>query len=493
MPELGSLLSGIATILVPLFLIVAVIAALVGVTRWRRVVGPNEALIVYGRGKPRVVVGGATTVLPVIENAQKMSLRIITIRVERDNVKTANSIELLLNWVAQVQIGSDPDSILTAARAFLGQTAGEIERVIQETLTGNFREVVATLTPEEVHQQKEEFAKRVLEFAAPEMKAMGLTIVALTVGEIADDVGYFQALGAPRIAEVKAAAKIAEADSARDSRVKTAHAELAAKEAEVAAAQRTAEAEHTLALKRAELKKAADDAKAQADVSYELKETELREGLVSRQGAVELQKQRQAALAAAEAVSVAQNTQKATVIVLAEAARQAAELQAEGEAKATTLKAGAEAEAERLKGQASADAIRATGEATAASTQAALMAQAEGEQKLAQARAAMDGVNLQLEIARMMFEAQVKIAAEYAGALAGIGANMKVVQFSGGSADGQQGNLLLQTLMQVPELAAVLNEKTLALAGADVPTIISRVVEMLKGAKVGTVVPEAKA
>jgi len=166
------------------------------------------------------------------------------------------------------------------------------------------------------------------------------------------------------------------------------------------------------------------------------------------------------------------------------------ELQAEGEAKATTLKAGAEAEAERLKGQASADAIRASGEATAASTQAALMAQAEGEQKLAEARAAMEGVNLTLEIALATLKSREAIAAEFAKALAGLGGNMKIVQFSSSVAGQSGGNLLLQTLMQVPEVAAALNAQVEALSGKDVPTLLAAVAQILRGGAVAAK-PEA--
>jgi flotillin len=51
---------------------------------------------------------------------------------------------------------------------------------------------------------------------------MGLQIVSFTIKEINDSVGYLEALGKPRIAEVQRDATIAQAEATRDATIKSA-------------------------------------------------------------------------------------------------------------------------------------------------------------------------------------------------------------------------------------------------------------------------------
>ena len=53
------------------------------------------------------------------------------------------------------------------------------------------------------------------------MANMGLTIVSFTIRDIRDTVGYLDALGKPRIAQVKRDATIAQAEADRDSQIRS--------------------------------------------------------------------------------------------------------------------------------------------------------------------------------------------------------------------------------------------------------------------------------
>src|SRR5215212_4260518 len=91
-------------------------------------VGPNEALIISGRGTTRtdpttgqkerigyrIVKGGGTIVWPVLETAKRLSLEVMTIEVETPRVYTAQGVQVTVDGIAQVKVRSDEISIATA-------------------------------------------------------------------------------------------------------------------------------------------------------------------------------------------------------------------------------------------------------------------------------------------------------------------------------------------------------------------------------------------
>ena len=59
--------------------VLAVVFIIVMSARLYRKAGPNEALIVYGfRGVPRVIKGGGTVVLPMVELCRSLSLELMS-------------------------------------------------------------------------------------------------------------------------------------------------------------------------------------------------------------------------------------------------------------------------------------------------------------------------------------------------------------------------------------------------------------------------------
>ena len=500
--------TGTVGILIVFALALLVVVVVVAAASIRRRVGPHEALIISGRGATtyddegnlkmlggRVVSAGGTLVIPVLEQAQRLDLRVMTIEQLGDTVITRPGVPVVVDWVAQLQINPTQTGIVTAARAFLGMTVSAIKEIATDALSGNFREVVATLTPEELLREKEQFAASVTDFAAPEMEKLGLQIISLNVREISDKVGYFENLGAPRIAAVRRDAKIAEAEADRDARVKAATARQEATRAELEVETRIAEATKERDVKQAQFRRESESQKAEADAAYGLREATTKRELAEKDGAVEVERQKQLAQAAEQSIEVAKKKQQAELVVPAEAKREAAIQTATGQAEATKLAAAADAEKTRLTKEAEAAGIRATGEATADAdkarllaqaegTEAGLLAQAKGERELAQARAAEDKVNLQQQALTMYFETQVKIAASFAQAVGGIGSNMRVVQLGGALStpgNGSTGNAMLDILMQFPELATIIAAKAEALSGKSVADILRDITAIVSG------------
>ena len=124
-------------------------------------VGPNEALIISGRGDQfRVVTGGRHFVLPVIERVDDLSLEIMTIDITTPDVPTIQGVPVTVDGVAQIKVGHDENSIRTAAIQFLSKTQDEIQHVAHETLAGHLRAILGTLTVEQLYRDREASPKR---------------------------------------------------------------------------------------------------------------------------------------------------------------------------------------------------------------------------------------------------------------------------------------------------------------------------------------------
>jgi len=278
-------------------------------------------------------------------------------------------------------------SIATAAEQVLSKTIDEIKSVATQTLEGHLRAILGTMTVEDIYQNRDAFASKVQEVAAGDMANMGLGIVSFTIRDIRDGQGYLDALGKPRIAQVKRDAVIAQAEADRDSMIRSAQATQAGQEAKFVADTKIAEAQRDYQSNVAVYQAAVNQKKAEADLAYDLqkfktgqlvKAEEIQVSIVEKQKQIELQQQeiqrRQRELEAG--VQKPADAERYRVETLAaatkfqletEAAGAASAAKAKGFAAADVVKATglAEAEANKARGLAEASVIQAQGAATA--------------------------------------------------------------------------------------------------------------------------------
>ncbi len=187
-----------------------------------RICQPNEILIVSGRkyrqdsGKEvgyRVIFGGRAFVIPIIEQVEKMDMTTMPIPVEVTNSYAKGGTPLNIQAIATVKISSKPNIVGNAIERFLGRNRSEIERVVRETLEGNLRGVVANLTPEQVNEDRLNFAERIAEDVARDLNKLGLHLDTLKVQSVTDDVDYLSSIGRRQIANIIRDAEIAEAEA----------------------------------------------------------------------------------------------------------------------------------------------------------------------------------------------------------------------------------------------------------------------------------------
>lgn len=480
----------LSILIIPLVVVVIVVALIAWLARHYHRVPPNEVMVVYGRQTPRLITNGGVFVIPILETFKKLDLTIMTIKTIKDEVYTVSGVPIQLDWVAQVQIDGEADALRTAAKAFLDKTREEVRTVVEETLSANFRAIVGQMTVEAIHRDRDDFIQRVQDLASDDVAAMGVRVISMGIEEITDNQGYLEAMAAPQIAAVKRDAAIAEAEAQREARVKAANAKRQAEQAELDAEREILAQREALQLREVEVKKRVAIDQAAADQEVQQK----------RALAVEQQQEAEVlvpARAERQAVEIRSEAERRRIEIEAEAERNRITINADAQAQSTRKRADAEAEAIERKGRADAialeamkkaeaegekaeaDGVRARLLAEAEGERAKLIAEAEGRREIAAATAAEDSINLRQFIIEEVTKADVAKVQAIAQALAGLGGNVRVVQF-GNSGNGTGNNTFMEMLMGIPEVADMFRSKVEALSGEDFENTIDRVAKMFK-------------
>jgi flotillin len=183
---------------------------------------PNEVLIFSGGhrkiddGKTvgyRVVQGGRGLRIPLIEVVDRMDLTNMIIELKVHGAYSKGGIPLNVQGVANVKISSKTLQLANAIERFLGMTREQIMSIARETLEGNLRGVLSTLTPEEVNTDREKFAGELLHEADHDLARLGLELDTLKVQSVSDDKGYLNSIGRRQTAELLKKSRIAEAEN----------------------------------------------------------------------------------------------------------------------------------------------------------------------------------------------------------------------------------------------------------------------------------------
>lgn len=244
-------------------LVVAIVALVVTVKKLIVIVPPNRAAVLTGRKRSlsdgqavgyRSITGGRTFRVPVIETVQHVNLETIPIEVSVSNAFSKGNIPLNVEAIANVKIASEPEWVFNnAVERLLGKTEDEVRVLAQDTLTGNLRGVLATMTPEAVNEDRLGFAKALSEDAGEDLASLGFHLDVLKIQNVSDERGYLEAIGREKSAEAIRQAEIAEAQAEADTREARAEARRRAEVREAAASIKVSEAQNALRVRQAEL------------------------------------------------------------------------------------------------------------------------------------------------------------------------------------------------------------------------------------------------
>ncbi|MBV6458657.1 MAG: hypothetical protein HONBIEJF_01791 [Fimbriimonadaceae bacterium] len=284
---------------------------------------PNEVLIFAGRKHRmpdgtfrgfRVIFGGRGFRMPVYEKVHRMGLSTMEVLVSVRNAYSKGGIPLNVDAIANIKISSDPGVVGNAIERFLNRDPNEIRRVSKETLEGHLRGVLATLTPEEVNEDRLMFADALSRESEEDLKKLGLHVDTLKILHVADELKYLDSTGRAAIASVIREAEIAESNFQRA-------AEQSEAENQGRANVSKANAEASIAKLRNELRK------IQAETESLVRSEEERTAAAAREARAKAEQELQQIRAELAAIQ-----QQTDVVLPAEANRVAQEYRARGDA-----------------------------------------------------------------------------------------------------------------------------------------------------------------
>lgn len=168
----------------------------------------------------RLVKGGSSIQLPIFEKTFRMNLTNMIIDLKVVDAYSKGGIPLTVSGVANIKIAGTEPTIHNAIERLLGKGRDEIEKLAKETLEGNLRGVLASLTPEEANSDQIAFARNLLEEAEEDLEKLGLMLDGLQIQTISDNVDYLDSIGRKQQAELIRDARIAEAQAKAESAIR---------------------------------------------------------------------------------------------------------------------------------------------------------------------------------------------------------------------------------------------------------------------------------
>ena len=432
--------------LLAIAVVVAIVLFMSIINRYRRCPS-DKILVVYGttgnKGSAKCIHGGGTFVWPIIQDYAYLSLTPISIDANLTNALSGQNIRVDVPSRFTVGISTDPEYMTAAAERLLGLSAVQIQELARDILFGQLRLVIATMSIEELNNDRDKFLAAISANVEVELKKIGLRLINVNVTDINDESGYIEALGREaaakaineakvRVAEQEKIGEIGKAEANRETRIRTAEANALAIKGENEAKVQIANSDAERREREAEAQRKAVAAEKVAQAKA------LEEAYSAEKQAEEARADRERATQAANVI-VAQEIEKKRKIIEAEA----------------------EAEKVRVNAKGEADAAYAKMEAEARGLFEILNKQAQGYDKMIQAA----GGDAQNAYILLLLEKLPELVKTQVEAVKGINIDKVTVWDSGANADGKSStaNFVSGLMKSVPPLNELFNQAGLSL------------------------------
>ena len=419
---------------------------------------PDKVMVVYGRtdkGKAsRTIHGGAALVWPLIQDYAFLTLTPITINIDLRNALSLQNIRINVPSTFTIGVSTEKQIMANAAERLLGLKQTDIEEMAKEIIFGQLRLTVASLTIEQINQDRDAFLELTRRNVDTELQKVGLYLINVNLVDITDESDYIESIGKKAASTAVENARVDVANAERDGAVgaavanRTKEIEVAKNLAEAEKGRKTAEADQRVYVGQQEAPAVSGENSAKAEIAQS--DADLAEAEASANQRAEV------ATAISEAeIQKAKFTEeeerlKASEIVREQIQKQQIEIAAE-----------AEAERQRRIARGEADAILARYEAEASGVQKVLEAKAAGYKGLvgsAGGDAKAAATLLMVEKIDQMVSAQVE-------AIRNLKIDSITVWDSGGDGDGSStSNFISNLVKSLPPLHDIASN-----AGVDLP------------------------
>lgn len=244
----------------------------------------NKILVIQGKvghGKAsKCLHGGASVVWPLIQEAAFLDLTPMTINIPLKGALSLQNIRVNVPSTFTIGIDTDPNTITNAADRLLELSNHEIDQMASEIIFGQLRLTVASLTIEEINQDRERFLEAIRNNIAPELRKIGLQLINVNITDITDESGYIESIGKKAaatainqakvdVAEQEKLGDIGKAEADRERRVRVAEQNAAAVEGENSSEGKIAQYNADLAETEAAARQRGDIAAQQAEAAVQ--------------------------------------------------------------------------------------------------------------------------------------------------------------------------------------------------------------------------------
>ena len=446
-------------------LAIAAFGIILVATRYKRCAS-DEILVVYGRirgGKAsRCIHGGAVMVWPLIQEYKKISLIPMTISIHLDNALSLQNIRINVPSTFTVGVSTNPLIMNNAAERLLHLTKNDIEAMAQEIILGQLRLTVASLTIEQINQDRDAFLELIRDNVGAELHKLGLYLINVNIIDITDESNYINSIGKKAAAGAVNKALVDVANAERDGAIGKANADrdrevqVAQNVAESQKGQKAAEVDRRVFVQQQEATgvqgenlSRAEIASYQADLEEKEAAAMQRAEVARRTAEMEVQKAQ---------YNLEQERLRAEEIVREEISKTQIEIAAE-----------AEAERQRRIAQGEADAVLARYNAEAEGTKAVLEAKANGYKQLVDSA----GGDVKAAATLLMVEKIEEIVARQTEAIANLQIDKITVWDSGnGGEGGSTANFVSSLIRSLPPVHDVAK-----MAGVDLPDYLGSMKE----------------
>ncbi|HTU68590.1 MAG TPA: SPFH domain-containing protein [Steroidobacteraceae bacterium] len=321
----------------------------------------DKVLVIYGKvGKgqsARCIHGGGTFVWPVFQDYTYMSLTPLTIGIPLTKALSLQNIRVNVPSTFTVGVSTEEAIMNNAAERLLNLAQDDVESMAREIIFGQLRLTVASLTIEQINQDREKFLDAIRRNVAPELNKIGLYLINVNITDITDESGYIESIGKKAASEAINQAKVDVSDQDRkgsvgeSEQVRERTIKVAQNVAESEKGKKQAEADKRIYIQQQEALATIGEAEANRDLQIKVAQNQA----TSVQGQKKAEAEKRVFVEAQEAEAIAgENRAKALIAAsnaeLAVQAAQAAQRSqvAEFDAQTEIQKAQARAQLQRL-------------------------------------------------------------------------------------------------------------------------------------------------
>jgi flotillin len=428
--------------LIGIFLFIFAIIVTIYVATSRYKLAPSDKiLVVYGNvkdaGAAACYHGGGKIVWPLIQHYAYLDLKPMTIRIDLQHALSQQNIRINVPSTFTIGISTSPSIMQNAAERLLGLSQPQIEDMASEIIFGQLRLTVATLTIEQINQDREAFLSMVSSNVDSELHKIGLYLINVNITDITDEAEYIISIGAKAAAVAIAGANKDRAEAARAGAVGVAIADkdreiqVRDNQAESAMGQAAAEAKERVSVQQ-------QDRMAIEGVNISRADIAISNAQLAEKEAEARQRSEVAVRRAQEEIEKAQYTLESERLRAADIAR---ELVAKEQIE---ISAEAEAERQRRIAQGQADATLARYQAEAEGQKAVLEAKAAGYKSLV----ASAGGDPKAAATLLMVEKMEELVARQTEAISNLKIDKITVWDSGSNGEGGSTSNFVSSLMQ---------------------------------------------